>query len=219
MNENDSALKTVLDFLLDDTPLNRLPSADAIFVFGNIDPEVARHAALLYKLHKARRIIVSGKGRVRIPNFKSEAAFFANILMKKGVPKSALILEDTAMNSLENVQRGIAAAKNAGLSPATLILVAIPPLLRRSRATFEKQFPKIKTFSSAFRIPFAYWKLRRRRLLGEFDRFTEYEKNGNIARVKIPSSVARAVTTLRRYLLDYDDDSIDTFYPTRTSFR
>jgi len=212
MNQIDSALKTVLGFLIDSTPAENLPSADAIFIFGHIDPRLPEHATQLYKLGKAPRIIISGKGRKKIPGFESEAKYYASILESNGIPRSAVILEEQAMNSVENVRLGIEACGKAGLHPKTLIVISVPALLRRSKNTFAKQFPSIKIYGSAFEVSFDEWRLRSKRLLGEFDRFKEYTKNGDMEEVIIPVKVAEAVEILRENLSN-EERSIDSFHP------
>ena len=212
MNQNESALKTVLNFLIDGVSFDELPKADAIFIFGHIDPRVAKHAALLYKFGKSQKIIVSGKGRKEIPEFATEAQYFSDILQKNGVPKNAIILEEKAMNGLENVLFGMEICKNLKFNPSSLILVAVPALLKRCRATFAKKFPNIQTYGSAFEVPVKEWILRKKRLLGEFDRFKEYAKKGDMENIEIPENVLEAIKILNDNLKD-QDDFIDSFFP------
>jgi uncharacterized SAM-binding protein YcdF (DUF218 family) len=191
-----SALETVVQFLAADTPVDKLPVADAILIFGHIAPRLPRHAAFLYKLGKAPKIVVSGKGRKTIPGYATEAGFYADILRAEAVPERALILEEEAMNTLENVQFGMKAAESAGLHPRRLILVAMPPLLRRAIATFHKQFPDVTVYGSAFELPLSEYEHHIPRLLAEFDRFDEYAKKDDIEEVTIPPQVAEAVQLL-----------------------
>lgn len=196
-------INTVVEFLTKSTLLENLPQADAIFVFGHYEPLVAHHAAELWKKGKAPRIIISGKGRNAIPEgFKTEADFYAFLIESDGVPKKILILEKESTNSLENVLLGIAACRNIGFNPKSLILCAMPPLLRRSCATFRKQFPDITVYGSAFSMPEEWFTSRRiNRLLGELERLEEYAKSGNILPVEIPAEVASAAKKVRQSAL------------------
>lgn len=100
------ALKIILDFLTEQTPIEKLAPADAIFVFGHVDRKVAEHAAKIFKMGLAPKIIISGGiGTLkRNPsNFPSEADFFASVIEENGVDKSSLILEKTATNTLNPV--------------------------------------------------------------------------------------------------------------------
>ncbi|MGE5298398.1 MAG: YdcF family protein [Acidobacteriaceae bacterium] len=196
MDKNNN-LKTVLAFLSESPPLEHLPQSDAIFIFGHFDPRLPEHAAKLFNLEKAGRIIISGKGKKEIPGFKNEAQFYASILEELGISKDKLILEEQAMNCLENVKFGIEAAKKSGLNPKSLILVALPPLFRRAIATFRKQFPKIKTYASAFEFPVEEYQNKVKRLLGEFDRFDLYYKQGDMEKIEVPDKVRDAVEALK----------------------
>jgi uncharacterized SAM-binding protein YcdF (DUF218 family) len=193
---------TLFAFLSASPEIGDLPRADAIFVFGNYDGRVAEHAAEVWKAGKAPWIIVSGDGSGRsvLPDgFTTEAAYFKSILEANGIPTDRIVLEDKAMNTLENVRLGVRICEEKGLRIESLILVSRAPLLRRSQATFEKQFPKIRCTPSrpnegcercftdeAYLV----------RMLGEFERFTEYAAKGDIAPVSVPKEVMDAVTRI-----------------------
>ena len=199
----EALAQTVIDFLTDSSPENELPKADAIFVFGHYDHRLAEHAAKLWKAGKAARIIISGKGREKIPEgFASEADYYASLLVKSGVPESALVLERDSTNTLENVLLGMRKAETDGMHLSSLILVSIPPLLRRARATFAKQFPDVETYGSAFGISSKEWitEVRLRRVIGECDRLQKYAGRGDIVPVQIPDSVDSAVSELRELI-------------------
>ncbi|MEK7197978.1 MAG: YdcF family protein [Patescibacteria group bacterium] len=196
-------IDTIIEFLIESVPTKDLPQVDAIFVFGHYEPQVAHHAAELWKKGKAPRIIISGKGRDAIPKgFETEADFYASLVESDGVPKEALILEKESTNSLENVLLGMAKCRNAGVNPKSVILCAMPPLLQRSCATFRKQFPDITVYGSAFSMPQEWFTLHRiNRLLGELERLDEYAKKGDIVKVEIPNKVLSAAEKIRQHLL------------------
>lgn len=199
IQEKIKQIDIIIKFLAEDVPIESLPQVDAIFVFGHYEAKVAHHAAKLWKKGKAQWIIISGKGRDKIPKgFATEADFYASLIESDGVPREALILEKQSTNSLENVLFGIATAQNVGVNPRSLILCAMPPLLQRSRATFQKQFPEITVYSSTFSIPPEWFNDRRiNRVLGEFERLDEYAKKGDIAKVEIPDKVLSAVKKIQ----------------------
>lgn len=185
----------ILDFLIDAVPEKKLPKADGVFGFGHVDSRVAEQIVKIFLAGKAEKIIISGGKREtnRVPNgFSSEAEYLNSIIMKYGVLGN--ILEEMASNTLENVLFGMEAAYQVGFYPRSLILVAMPPLLRRSRATFAKQFPKITTFGSAFPFEKSEWQSQRRirRILAEIDRLKMYADKGDIAAVPIPMQVMSA---------------------------
>lgn len=192
-------------FLGESAPDEKLPRADAIFVFGHFDPRVAIQAAKLWKMGKAPKIILSGRGRDKIPDeYESEADFYAALIKKEGVPASDLILEKESTNTLENVRFGIKASRADGYDPQSLILCAMPPLLRRSIATFQKQFPEISVHCSAFSMPASEWftPIRIHRIIGEFDRLNRYVEKGDIAPTQIPESIRTALKEFRELGLD-----------------
>lgn len=195
----ETLARTVVDFLIDSIPENKLPETDAIFVFGHYDPRPALQAAKLWKMGKAPKIIISGKGRDKIPqDFETEADFYASLIEKEGVPRSALILEKGSTNTLENVRLGIGESEANGPHPQSLILCSLPPLLRRSLATFRKQFPDVSVYGSAFEMLTEEFLVpaRLKRIIEEFDRLNDYAEKGDIVPVRIPDSVGAAVKEL-----------------------
>lgn len=197
-------VKVIVEFLSDSFPADKLLPADAIFVFGHIVPEIAEHAGALYKASKAPKIIVTGKGRDRIPGgFDSEAEYYRDILVSRmDIPENDLVIEKGSTNTLENVVFGIKQSREVGLDPKSLILCAMPPLLRRSSATFQKQFPAIKTRGSGFSMPVSWFKDMNKvqRLIEEFPRLVEYAQKGDIAEVRIPDEVIVAEKEIRQAL-------------------
>jgi len=191
-------LKIVLDFLIESVPEDELPQADGIFVFGHVDPRLAKHAAHLWKLGKAPRVILTGKGRRDIPaGVQTEAEYYAAILKNEGVTEDVLVIEDKSTNTLENVLFGIETCRENGLYPKSLILCSLPPLLRRSIATFGKCFPGIQVWGSAFEICLEEYLPHTQRILAEFSRFEEYAQKGHIMPVFVPEKVAEAIEKIR----------------------
>jgi uncharacterized SAM-binding protein YcdF (DUF218 family) len=194
MNSN---LKKVFDFLTQAEPDNEIPQCDAIFVFGTTDGNVAKHAALLYRLKKAPHIILTGMyGSTRTEgpsSFSSEAEFLASVAEKEGVPRESMILEPKARNTYENVILGIQACREVGFYPKTLILVSAPYLLRRAKACFAKNFPEIKTYGSAMSVNDDYLtSYRIERIKGELPRLIKYAEGGTIVSTNIPNDITKA---------------------------
>ena len=190
-------LQVILNFLNDSVPTEHLPKTEAIFIFGFIDRRIAEHAARLFHQNKAPKILISGGTGFlgRDPQgYPSEAECYAEILEESGVPVEALILEKKASNTLENVILGMKTAYQHDFYPSSIIVVALPPLLRRARATFAKHCPEIKTFGSSFNVPENEWRdVRRiRRVLGEIDRLKQYAEKKDIIGIKIPPEIKSA---------------------------
>ncbi len=128
-----------------------LQKAELILALGSNDTRVAEHAADLYLQGFAPLLMFSGNvGALTKAQFtKPEAEVFADIAIKKGVPKSVIILEPESTNTGENImfsQRILAAR---GLNPANLILVQKPYMERRAFATFRKRWPEKEVIVSS----------------------------------------------------------------------
>lgn len=95
---------------------NQPEKADIIFVPGNGFPEMAEKAARLYKEGYAPYVLPSGRYSITMGRFvgvqskkdvynedyETECEFLKSVLMKNGVPKSAILLEDQATFTYEN---------------------------------------------------------------------------------------------------------------------
>lgn len=193
----DSNLKTVFDFLTQADSDAAIPACDAIFVFGTTSGDVAKHAASLYLKGKAPRMIISGwhgHGKNEGPfGFPSEAEYLASVAEGEGVPKQAIILEMRATNTYENAIFGMQACKDAAFSPASIVIVAIPYLLRRARATFAKNFPDVKIYGSAMPVGEDFFTpYRLERIKGELPRLVKYAEGGTIVPTIIPEDVKKS---------------------------
>ena len=193
----NSDLWKVFEFLTEAEPDEKIPACDAIFVFGTVNGDVAKHAASLYREGKAPCVLISGwhaHNKIGGPfGFPSEAEYLASVAEKEGVPKEKIILETKATNTYENTIFGMRVFKEAGISPKNLILVAAPYLLRRARAGFTKNFPEIKTYGSAMPVDESFFVPHRiARIRGELPRLMKYAKEGTIAPTAIPDDVIRS---------------------------
>ena len=95
---------------------NQPEKADIIFVPGNGFPEMAEKAARLYKEGYAPYVLPSGRYSITMgrcvgvqskkdvynEDYETECEFLKSVLMKNGVPKSAILLEDQATFTYEN---------------------------------------------------------------------------------------------------------------------
>lgn len=209
MHDLEMSIRTVLDFLVETTPKDKLPLTDGIFVFGHINKELPAYAADLYLEGKAKKIVLTGKGRIEIPDgFSTEAELYASIVKAKGVPPEDVVLEKESTNSLENILYGMKKCHEVGFYPSSLILVSMPPLLKRALATFKKQFPELKLCGSTFDLPVSEYLAPTRltnirnpiRLVGELERFKEYADKGDMVAVEIPEDIKKASEVIKNAL-------------------
>jgi uncharacterized SAM-binding protein YcdF (DUF218 family) len=201
--ELNIAIRVLMEFLSEYTPVEVMPDADMIFVFGHYDERVAQQAAYLWHVGKAPYIVIAGKG-VRVPKgYETEADYYASLIIARGTPADVIFLEKESTNSLENVQQGRKVWQEAGLNPKIAIACAIPPLLRRSCATLRKQCPGVVVYGSAFKFPIEEWTSWERllRMVGEIDRLEAYAEKGDIEAVEIPANVQDAAKTIRLYCI------------------
>ena len=134
---NDPAIEQVLATAWSYMRLvHPVAAADAILALGSFDPMVAVCAAALWHARVAPIIIMSGGIAHRDSLLatgwdSSEAQVFADVAVKEGVPRQAIILEDKAQNTGENFSRSKALSEKLGLKISSLIVVAKPYMTRR----------------------------------------------------------------------------------------
>lgn len=118
-------------------------SADAIFTLCSFDLRVAHRAVDLFKQGRGQYLIFSGGYGKRTSKLftKPEAEVFADVALKRGVPRERIILERESTNTGENVRFTYELLQTMGLRPRALILVQSPYMERRTYATFKKQWP------------------------------------------------------------------------------
>ena len=121
-----------------------LKKADCIFVLGSMDTRVAEYAADLYLEGYAPWLLFSGGfGNFTEGVFsKTEAETFADIAIKKGVPKEAILIENKSTNTGQNVEFSKKLLEERGLDFKTFILVQKPYMERRTYATFKNFWPE-----------------------------------------------------------------------------
>jgi len=116
--------------------------AEGILVFGSNDLRVAEHAASLYHERYAPWILFSGaRGRMTQSWPETEAETMARVAMAAGVPASAMLIENRATNTGENIRFSRGLMESRGLNPRSAIFVQKPYMERRTRAALEVQWP------------------------------------------------------------------------------
>lgn len=137
--ENDARI--LYDYHRISMPIQQ--DADAIFALCSFDLRVAHRAVDLFNSRQPKHLIFSGgRGKHTAKLFtKPEAEVFADVALKRGVPKERIILETESTNTGENVRFTYKLLQTMGLSPRKMILVQSPYMERRTYATFRKQWP------------------------------------------------------------------------------
>lgn len=180
-----------------DQPLTK---ADCIFVLGSNDVRVAEYAAQLYLEGWASNLVFSGgTGRLTEGVFEqSEAETFAAVAKDLGVPSEAIVIENKATNTGENVHFTYELLQQLGHQFSSFILVQKPYMERRTYATFVKQWPgeyshlcvaSPKTRFSDYFNEDIDLDTTVRAMLGDFERIKTYPAMGFQTEQEIPPSV------------------------------
>ncbi len=189
-------LKAVGKYMLVET---KLGMADVCIVFGNPHCDhLAAHAAKLYHAGYTKTIVVSGKPVTG--DGRSEAIRMRDMLVKCGVPVSAILVEDKASNSGENVLYTMQLLKDKGLFNGINSIIAVGHIhaARRFLMTLEKHWPqplKMFTADNCFAAPVSKWHTDthfRAMVLSEYDKIPAYKAKGFIAEVDIDAINKRA---------------------------
>lgn len=139
--------RLVWEYLVFVTPL---APAEAIVAMGSHDVRVAVQAARVWHEGWAPLVVVSGgRGKVTAGWDEPEARVFARVAREHGVPESALLLEEAAANTGENIANTRRLLEARGSAVRRGILVAKPYMTRRSLATARCRWPGVDWRTSA----------------------------------------------------------------------
>lgn len=133
-----------------------LAPADGILVFGSNDLRVAEQAAALFHAGLAPWVLFSGnRGRMTQHWAETEAAALARVAVEAGVPGGAILIEDRATNTGENIRFSQELLASENLSPKSAIVVQKPYMERRTRAALEVQWLELEIVISAPDLSFS----------------------------------------------------------------
>lgn len=181
--------------------------SDCILVLGSNDLRVAQRGIDLFQRGFAPFIIFSGgygeQTRYAFP--KPEAAVFADIAVKSGIPRDRILIEKQSRNTLENIRRTRAMLEQQRLSLQSAIIVHKPHSLRRTAAILRKQWPEIEPILTGPELTFEEYpntKIPRDTLyhliVGDTHRIMVYPERGLAEPQPIPPDVATAFAELVR---------------------
>lgn len=147
--------EALTEFIFVEDPIEK---ADIIFVPGNGYPHMAEEAARLYKEGYADMVLPSGhfyvydtafdgvKARQDIYKgpYETEWAFARDVLMKNGVPESAILREDNAGFTFENAIYSRKVLDEAGIEVKKAIICCLAAHARRCQMYYRLLFPEAK---------------------------------------------------------------------------
>jgi uncharacterized SAM-binding protein YcdF (DUF218 family) len=175
-----------------------LEKSDCIFALGSHDLRVADRAAELYLEGWAPLLIMSGGlGNVTKDVWKEpEADQFARIAIEKGVPASAIVIENKSTNTGENIVFTRRLLEKENVDPHSFILVQKPYMERRTYATFHKQWPGKKMLVTSPQISFEDYPTKEismermiNIMVGDLQRIRYYPEKGFQVYQEIPEEV------------------------------
>ena len=188
--------------------LNHTPApADCIIGLGTNDPRVGERAADLYLEGLAPRLVFTGgvSGWTQGLYQTSEAQAFAQAALKKGVPQEAILMEEKATHTGENIRCSKALLQSRNLPCRRLILVQKPYMERRTYATCKRVWPEPEIQVTSPRLTFEDYPLPWlpmseviHILVGDLHRIMVYPRLGFQIEQPIPETVSSAFAQLVR---------------------
>ena len=148
-------ISDISDYIfVSDEPQN----VDAIFLPGGSHPEQPEYAAELYHKGYAKWLIPSGGVSVKLAkwqgvrskadiyngDYKSDCEFFTDVLLKNGVPQSAIIGEDKSGHTRDNAFLSRKVVDEAGIEIKTAIIVCKAFHARRCLMLYQMAFPDVE---------------------------------------------------------------------------
>lgn len=188
-NLSAAFLKEIGDYMLIETPLKK---ADVCIVFGNHHSvHSAEQAAALYKKGYFKTILVSGG--VPMKDGRLEADCMRDVLLAKGVPASAILVENKAKNTGENVIFSKALLEKTYGRGAINSVLAIGHIQasRRFLMTLERWWPgtaKMFTTTNCYKTPKDQWHTDpafREAVLREYRKIAPYKALGFIREIDL----------------------------------
>lgn len=183
--------------------------ADCIIGFGCYNQDVPRRAAELYHQGYAPWVMFTGALGRNTRNMwqDSEAGRFARIAMECGVPEDAILIEDRATNTAENIRFARELLQQRGIEVHAILGVHKPYMERRIYAAWPVYWPGmpfrvtswqqtleeyLSTVTCHDRTPEATIHM----LAGDFQRMSIYAQKGYQIPQEIPEKVQKAFEEL-----------------------
>lgn len=207
-DQNRQDLETLWDFL---DIKHQLPSKADVAIAGGAGnlTDMAERSADLYQDGIVPLIIVSGFANPYLGGKVPEADLLADVLLKRGVPESAIIKDPNATNTAENILNSIQILKDLNIQPQTVILVHKPFMTRRFYTTAMAQWPhpQPEIYSTSISTSMCdYYNYDQKTngghgkmidlMLGDYERTKEYPKRGWMIAQNIPPEVEQAYQRL-----------------------
>ena len=121
---------------------------DVIIALGTNDLRVADYAADLYLRGFGSTLVCSGgvahTGDLLATGWnQTEAAMYAEIAERRGVPRDRILLEPYSTNTSENLRFSRTLLEQTGIAPRRIVIAVKPFMRRRAWATLQIVWPEI----------------------------------------------------------------------------
>jgi len=205
--KNDSTLHKHVVVLWDYQILSQqLHKCDAILGLGSHDLFVPERVAELYLKNYAPLIIFTGGyGKITKSMWnETEAKKFADIAIKLGVPRKAILIEDKSVTTAENMKNMLELIKRKKLNFNSFIIVTKPYMERRVYGMFKKQWrnknilvtsPQMNMYDYFDKVGIPEDEIISL-LVGDVHRVKEFAKLGYAIEQKVPNNVEKAMLEL-----------------------
>lgn len=178
---------------------------DAAIALGSRDLDVPIHAADMFRQGMFPHIVFSGGNSPwtidRFP--RGEAVHYREYAISLGVPAEVISIETEATNTSENITNSRQVLADAGIRPASVMLISRPYHLRRAYATCRKVWPEVDIVCTARPLALAEYiasigDVDRvvSLLVGYTQRITEYARRGFAIEQDVPANVRAAYQRL-----------------------
>ncbi|MFH8411442.1 YdcF family protein [Streptomyces sp. NPDC018019] len=184
---------------------HQLRVCDVAIGLGSHDLRVAAFTAGLYLQGLVPAIVFTGgnspNSAARFP--RGEAVHFREHAIDLGVPADAVLIEPDAANTGQNIAftRDVLAA--AGITPASVLLTAMPYMERRAFATCRKVWPEVEVVCASEPLAFDDYLTAlgdevfvTNMLVGDMQRVIEYPRLGFAVEQDVPEDVHAAYRAL-----------------------
>ena len=174
-------------------------------VLGSHDLGVATCAADLFHRGYFPRMVITGANSpstlARFP--RGEAVHYREHVLELGVPDEAILVEDRATNTGENLRFARALLEREGCAAGSVMLVSKPYMERRAHATARVLWPEADTVCASARTGFDDYlgtvgddRLVMDTMVGDLQRVMEYPARGFSIPQEVPDRVRAAYAYL-----------------------
>lgn len=184
---------------------HQLRRCDVGIGLGSHDLGVAIHTAQLYHQGLFGRIVFTGASApTTIERFpRGEAVHYREHAITLGVPPDVISIETKATNTSQNLTYSRTVLEQAGVRPASAMLISRPYQQRRAYATCRKVWPEVDVVCASRPQPLDEYiasigDVDRviNMLVGDTQRITEYARRGFAIEQHMPDDVTAAYTRL-----------------------